>query len=118
VFYFSLICAIAGLATYPLGWQSTTGWQLAALVSIGILGGLAHLLLTESYRYAPASLVAPFDYTAMVWAFVLGYVFFDELPTVHVFIGAAIIAGAGLFVIWREWRLNLARVRAAEGPPT
>lgn len=117
VFYFSLICAIAGLATYPLGWQSTSGWQLAALISTGILGGLAHLLLTESYRYAPASLVAPFDYTAILWAFVLGYVAFGEVPTPIVFIGAAIVVGAGLFVIWRERQLGLQRARAAEGPP-
>jgi drug/metabolite transporter (DMT)-like permease len=118
VFYFSLICALAGLATWPLGWLSPSWPELAALVTIGLFGGVAHILLTESYRLAPASLVAPFDYTAMLWAFVLGYVFFHEVPTVHVFIGAAIIAAAGLFVIWRERALGLQRVRAAEGPPT
>ena len=47
----------------------------------------------------------------------LGYVFFSEVPTVYVFIGAAVIAAAGLFVIWRERQLGLQRVRAAEGPP-
>jgi drug/metabolite transporter (DMT)-like permease len=118
VFYFSLICALAGLATWPFGWIVPTWPEFAALVVIGLCGGIAHILLTESYRWAPASLVAPFDYTSMVWAFVLGYLFFDELPTVFVFIGAAIIAAAGLFVIFRERQLNLARVRAAEGPPT
>ena len=69
--------------------------ELAALVTVGLCGGLAHILLTESYRLAPASLVAPFDYTSMVWAFLLGYFFFAELPTVYVFVGAAIIAAAG-----------------------
>ena len=59
----------------------------------------------------------PLDYTALIWAFLLGYYFFDELPTVHVYIGAAIVAGAGLFVIWRERQLGLQRARAAEGPP-
>jgi len=49
---------------------------------------------------------------------VLGYVFFSEVPTVYVFIGAGVIAAAGLFVIWRERQLGLQRVRAAEGPPT
>ena len=87
-------------------------------MTVGLFGGLAHILLTESYRLAPASVVAPFDYTSMLWAFVLGYVFFRELPTVYVFVGAAIIAAAGLFVIWRERQLGLQRVRAAEGPPT
>ena len=87
-------------------------------MTVGLCGGLAHIVLTESYRLAPASVVAPFDYTAMVWAFLLGYFFFNELPTVYVFVGAGIIAAAGLFVIWRERRLGLQRVRAAEGPPT
>jgi drug/metabolite transporter (DMT)-like permease len=116
VFYFSLICALAGLATWPFGWLVPTWPELTALVTVGLCGGLAHILLTESYRLAPASPVAPFDYTSMVWAFLLGYFFFNELPTVYVFIGAAIIAVAGLFVIWRERRLGLQRVRAAEGP--
>ena len=90
---------------------------LAALATIGLCGGLAHILLTESYRLAPASVVAPFDYTSMIWVFLLGYFFFHELPSLYVLVGAAIIAGAGLFVIWRERQLGLQRVRAAEGPP-
>jgi len=118
VFYFSLICALAGLATWPLGWAAPHGRELAALIAVGLCGGLAHILLTESYRFAPASLVAPFDYTAMLWAFLLGYFFFDELPTRYIFVGGAIVAGAGLFVIWRERRLALRRVREAEGPPS
>ena len=84
-----------------------TGPELAALIAVGLCGGIAHILLTESYRLAPASLVAPYDYTSMIWAFLLGYVFFGELPTVFVFAGAAIIAGAGLFVLWRERQLGL-----------
>lgn len=117
VFYFSLICAIGGLATLPFGWIAPTGPQLAALVGLGVLGGLAHVLLTESYRYAPASMIAPFDYSTMIWAFILGYAMFGEIPSVYVFVGAAIVAAAGLFVIWRERQLGLQRVREAEGPP-
>ena len=118
VFYFSLICALVGLATWPLGWIAPTWPELAALIVIGICGGLAHILLTESYRLAPASLIAPFDYTSMLWALILGYMVFGEVPRPLVFVGAAIIAGAGLFVIWRERQLGLKRARAAEGPPT
>jgi drug/metabolite transporter (DMT)-like permease len=81
VFYFSLICAIAGALTLPFAWHSPTGHELVALVALGILGGLAHIFLTESYRYAPASVVAPFDYSAMLWALVLGYWLFGELPS-------------------------------------
>ena len=118
VFYFSLICALAGLATLPFGWRMPTGHELAALIALGVLGGLAHIMLTESYRYASASLIAPFDYSSMLWAFVLGYALFGEVPTTYVFTGATIVAAAGLFVIWRERQLGLRRIRAAEGPPT
>lgn len=115
VFYFSLICAIAGLATWPFGWHSPDALQLAALIGTGILGGLAHILLTESYRHAPASLVAPFGYSTMLWAFVFGYVLFGEIPVPLVFVGAAIIAGAGLFVLFRERQLGLRRPHEVEG---
>jgi drug/metabolite transporter (DMT)-like permease len=120
VFYFSLFCTVGGLLTLPFGWIMPNATQLAALIALGIIGGLSHILLTESYRYAPASLVAPLDYTALLWAFILGFWLFGEVPTVTVYIGAAIVAGSGLFVIWRERQLGLerARARAAEGPPT
>jgi drug/metabolite transporter (DMT)-like permease len=118
VFYFSLICALAGLVTLPFGWIAPTGSELAVLATIGFLGGTAHILLTESYRYAAASVVAPFDYTSMVWALLLGYAMFGEKPTVMIVIGSAIIAAAGLFVIWRERQLALERRRAVEGTTT
>jgi drug/metabolite transporter (DMT)-like permease len=72
---------------------------------------MAHIVLTSSYQYAPASLVAPIDYTMMIWAYVLGYFLFGELPTIYVYVGSAIVAGSGLFVIWRERQLGLRRRR-------
>ena len=116
VFFFSLFCAIAGLATLPFGWIWPSGMQLTVLIAAGLIGGLAHIVLTSSYRYAPASLVAPLDYTTMIWAFVFGYALFGEVPTIYVFVGGAIVAASGIFVIWRERQLGLRRVREAEGP--
>jgi drug/metabolite transporter (DMT)-like permease len=85
--------------------------ELTALISIGLLGGLSHILLTESYRYAPASVVAPFDYTSMLWAFLIGYFFFGEVTTIYLFVGAGIVVASGLFVIWRERQLGVERLR-------
>jgi drug/metabolite transporter (DMT)-like permease len=116
VFYFSLSCALAGLATLPFGWVMPELPVLAALVTIGIIGGTAHIILTGSYKYAPASLVAPLDYTSMIWAFLLGYWLFDEVPTVYIFVGGAIVTASGIFVIWRERQLGLRRIREAAGP--
>jgi drug/metabolite transporter (DMT)-like permease len=116
VFYFSLICALAGLVTLPLGWVTPTRFELVVLLCIGCLGGMGHIFLTESYRYASASTVAPFDYTSMIWALMLGYVMFGETPTVMIVLGSAIIAAAGLFVIWREQQLAQMRKDAAAAP--
>jgi drug/metabolite transporter (DMT)-like permease len=119
VFYFSFICMLFGACTLPFGWVSPSYPELAALIGIGVIGGISHIFLTESYRYASASVVAPFDYAAMLWAFLFGYAFFGEVPTVYVFIGSAIVTASGLFVIWRERRLGLERIRTSvgEGPP-
>jgi drug/metabolite transporter (DMT)-like permease len=118
VFYFSLICAIAGALSLPFDWYTPTWSELAALISLGLLGGLAHIFLTESYRHAAASVVAPFDYSTMIWAIILGYYVFGEIPTSTVYIGSAIVAAAGLFVIWRERQLGLQRRREVESPPS
>jgi drug/metabolite transporter (DMT)-like permease len=118
VFYFSVICALAGLVTLPFGWIMPSAGEFATLTAIGFLGGMAHILLTESYRYASASVVAPFDYTSMVWALVLGYAMFGETPTAMIVLGSVIIAGAGLFVIWREHQLALAHKTAAAVSPS
>jgi drug/metabolite transporter (DMT)-like permease len=116
VFYFSVVTALAGAVTLPFAWHSPSASELLALVSLGVLGGIAHIFLTESYRHATASVVAPFDYTSMLWALLLGYWIFGELPSALVYLGAIIVAGAGLFVIWRERQLGLQRAREAGGP--
>ena len=116
VFYFSVSCALAGLATLPFGWITPSIGETVALISIGVLGGTGHIFLTESYRFASASLVAPFDYTAMIWALVLGYAMFGETPTAEIIGGSAIIAAAGLFVIWRERQLAAMRRRDGLAP--
>ena len=116
VFYFSLVTALAGLVTLPFAWHTPTGSELLMLIATGVFGGIAHIFLMESYRYAPASVVAPFDYTSMLWALLLGYWMFGELPSGLVYVGASIVASAGLFVIWRERQLGLQRAREAEGP--
>ena len=118
VFYFSLVTALAGALTLPFAWHSPTGSELVKLIALGVLGGIAHIFLTESYRHATASVLAPFDYSAMLWALLLGYWVFGELPSALVYVGASIVAGAGLYVIWRERELGLQRPREVEGPPT
>jgi drug/metabolite transporter (DMT)-like permease len=117
VLYFFLISSIVGLATLPLGWVWPDPRHWIGLCLMGVAGGIGQLFMTESYRYAPASLTAPFDYASIIWVVIIGYFAFDEVPGTSVWIGSAIVIAAGLFVIWRERQLGLQRAKAAEGPP-
>jgi drug/metabolite transporter (DMT)-like permease len=76
--------------------------EFALLVSVGLLGGAGQILMTASYRYADASIIAAFDYVSMIWAATLGYAVFAEMPSAAVLIGAAVVASSGVYVIWRE----------------
>jgi drug/metabolite transporter (DMT)-like permease len=114
VFYFSLLTTALGLATIALGWRMP-GWSdVGLLVVTGVLGGIGQILLTQSYRYADASLVAPFEYTTMIWALLIGWFAFGQMPQGSVIAGGLIVAAAGLFVLWRESRLGLKRAKAVE----
>jgi drug/metabolite transporter (DMT)-like permease len=112
VIFMTLIVMAAALITAPFGWRLPASWlELLLLAGIGVAGGVGQMLFTDSYRLAPASFLAPFDYTSMLWAFLLGYWVFGEAPTWTVVGGAVIVAGAGIFVILRERALGLKRMR-------
>jgi drug/metabolite transporter (DMT)-like permease len=86
-------------------WQTPNGWELVLLLSVGTLGGVAQFLLFEGMRRAPVSIIAPFEYTALLWAFIFGYLIWGDVPRTEVFIGAAIIISAGLIILAGErWR--------------
>lgn len=76
------------------------------------MGECGAILLTSSYREADASLVAPFDYASMLFALVIGYFGFGEVPTLTMLIGASIVILAGVLIIWRERKLGLERSKA------
>ena len=82
------------------------------LVSAGVIGGLAQIFLTSSYRFADASVIAPFDYASMLFAIAIGYFIFEEVPTRQMLGGAALIILAGIIIIVRERQLGLKRGQA------
>jgi drug/metabolite transporter (DMT)-like permease len=111
VFWFTITSSVLSLLTIPWGW-SLPGWGAAGLlICSGLFGGAGQIFLTSSYRYADASLVAPFDYTSMLLALLIGYFVFDEVPTGTMLLGAAIVISAGVLIIWRERSLGLQRAQ-------
>lgn len=113
-FYFMLTSAIAGLATIFWGWKMPAGTEIVALVSMGVFGGVGQLFLSFSYRYGEASVLAPFDYTMMIWAAIFGYVLFGDVPAAQVLSGASLVVAAGLLILWRERVLGRRRALRAQ----
>lgn len=112
VFWFSVTSTVLSLVSLPFGWVLPAPDVTALLVATGILGGIGQIMLTSAYRYADASLVAPFDYVSMVLALAIGWFVFGEAATATMLAGAAIIIAAGVAIIWRERQLGIERARA------
>ncbi len=114
VFWFSVTSTGLSLLTIPFGWQLPS-WEVAGmLILAGLIGGIGQIGLTGAYRYADAGVVAPFDYFSMLLAILIGYFIFNEVPTLTVLAGAALVIFAGILIIWRERQLGLERKRQRE----
>lgn len=118
VFWFSLTTTGLALLTLPWGWVLPSGWEAVLLVSAGLIGGVAQILITSAYRHAEVGVIAPFEYVSMIFALAIGYVLFDEVPTGIVLAGAALVATGGILIIWRERRLGLERAKARRAKGT
>lgn len=116
VVYFSVISSIGFLLTSPFGWRIPDATTLVLLVSCGVLGGVSQLMMTQAYRHAEASTVAPFEYTSMLFGIVLGFILFGDVPAGTMLLGSAIVIVAGLIVLWREHELSLRRAPAHTWP--
>ena len=90
-------------------WVTPSPWQLATLVSAGLMSGFAQLLMTEGYRAAETTLVAPFEYGAIIYATVLGIAIWGEWPDMWSLVGIAVLIASGLYIWHREVTLGLRR---------
>lgn len=83
-------------------WQPTEPVHLAILVGLGCIGGCAAYFMIRAYRHAPAAVIAPFEYTGLIWAAIIGWIVWRDQPHPAVWAGAALIAAAGVYIAQRE----------------
>lgn len=102
VFYFGIMATFLSGLTLPFVWVTPAWEDLIWLALIGIIGGAAQLILTQSFRMAPVSLLTPFEYVAMLWAVLFGWLFWRELPDPYFYAGAPLVIAAGLYILHRE----------------
>ena len=79
----------------------------AGCVLNGVGNGLAQYWWTRAIHLAPTSVVSPFQYFSLIWAMMLGFAIWGDVPTVSLIIGGAIVAGSGLFLLWRESKARM-----------
>ena len=104
--YFSLLSMIVGLLTLPFGWVMPNKFELFLLIFTGLVGSVANILLTVSLRYAEASLVTPTKYLNLVFAILLGYFIWSEIPKLLTLVGAGLIIVSSVIIFMRESELK------------
>ncbi|MDB5441626.1 MAG: permease of the drug/metabolite transporter superfamily [Phenylobacterium sp.] len=109
VFYFTLGGTVLGLVGSLVHWVTPDAQTLGLLVLAGLVGGVGQLLLTQALVVAPIGVVAPFDYTQLVWATGLGFLIWGELPRPATIAGAVVVAASGAYILHREIRRFRAR---------
>jgi drug/metabolite transporter (DMT)-like permease len=102
IFFTNIMGSVAFSLVIPFFWSppGVEGW--AAMAALGFLGGLGHYLLIHAFAHAPASMLAPFAYTAILWVTFTGYLVFGEFPDLWTVVGAGIIIASGIYVFYRE----------------
>jgi drug/metabolite transporter (DMT)-like permease len=90
------------LAFLMRGWTTPSAFDFMLMASCGVIAAVALTLLTQAYRVAEANVVAPYEYTALIWSVLYGWLFWREWPDPVSWLGIAIIVGAGTYVFYRE----------------
>lgn len=104
--YQTLSVAVAGAVTLPFDWVTPDLVDLTLLCLLGIIATVAHFMLITAVSIAPANVVAPYQYTSIIWAMALGYMVWGDVPTSQALMGASLVIGAGLFILYRERKLQ------------
>jgi len=115
VFYTALFMTLGTLPALPFYWVTPGPVDLVLFCSIGLIGGVSQYWTTQALYYAPAAAVSPFNYMALIWSSILGFLVWGEVPTVAVVIGAAIVTLTGLYLVRHE---ALRRSPARRARPT
>jgi drug/metabolite transporter (DMT)-like permease len=102
VWVFTMMCTLISLCFYNQSWIWPNNLDLLFMISSGVLGFIAQICLTKSFQLADASLLAPLDFSSVIWSFFLGYLFFNEILTSNILIGGTIVLVSVGYIFYRE----------------
>lgn len=116
VFWQIIAALVAGLVITPFTWVTPTSRDVLLIALLGVVAMAAHMLVNRALKLADASTLAPLQYTLLFWAVVFGFIFFGDVPNAAVYVGAALIVMAGIFIVLRERALNKAKPDSVTEP--
>lgn len=102
IVFANLVYIAVGGLSLPFRWVAPSAGDALLLAALGLITGCAQFWMTQAYRYARAATVAPFDYTALIWAVLFGYLIWGDVPGVGVALGASLVIATGLYILRRE----------------
>ncbi|MEC9345035.1 MAG: DMT family transporter [Pseudomonadota bacterium] len=102
LFYTAITGAVLATIPLPFIWQTPEPLHWLVFAGMGVIGGTGHFLMIRAFEKAEASMLAPFVYTELLWAIIAGALVFGDIPELSMVIGAIVIMGSGLFVLYRE----------------
>ncbi len=119
-FYSALVFLSVGVIAAPFSWMQPTPIGMLLMAATGVLAGSAQYCLTEAFRIAPPSVVAPFEYTSLVWAMLFGFLVWGDVPTALVLSSGVVVIVSGIYVLHDEksgQKRNRAALPASILPP-
>ena len=106
IFIFTLFCSIISLAFMNSSWIIPETTDIILLILTGVLGFIAQVFLTKSYQLADASLLAPFEFSSLLWSYFIGYFLFHEVISLRVYLGGLIVVLSVAYIFYRESTLK------------
>jgi drug/metabolite transporter (DMT)-like permease len=100
--YFTILASLMLTIPAALSWHAPPFIDLMIFILCGLLAGIGQLFLTSAYQNAPPSVISPFNYSSILWAVLIGFVFWGQIPELHVWIGAAIIIATGIYILQQQ----------------
>ncbi len=113
----SLVAVAVMALLIPFQWQTPSLPDAGVFLFMGVIGTLGMALVTQGYRYAPAAVIAPFDYSVLLWGVIFGWVLWQDVPGANVWLGSGLLIASGLYILHRETRKPAAKpLQPAPGP--
>jgi drug/metabolite transporter (DMT)-like permease len=106
IFYYSLALLITSIVFFPSDFAMPNIVQLIPLMSLGVMGSLGHYFMSQAAKNAEVVVISPFEYSSFIFVGIMGYIFYNEVPSISIIIGGILIIFGGVYIAYREQRVS------------